>query len=135
MMKIYNKSFFILFLVILWTEILIATVFKSTILRPVFGDFLVVILIYSFFRAMIKVNPLILGISVLILACLIEAGQFINIRDAMGLKKNFITDAFLGSSFDWWDILAYSLGVITILSVDLYFTERNNSVRFSRKNN
>ncbi len=114
-------------LIIFVIEILIATLFKNTVLRPVFGDFLVVILIYSFIRSLIKIKPVNLAIVVLSLAYFVEILQKFNIRGHLGISKNTFFDLTLGHSFDWYDMLAYSLGVIVILLCDKYIIGNNTS--------
>ena len=115
---IKNKRFALLTLVIFVIEVLIATVFKHSILRPVFGDFLVVILMYSFIRAISNKSPLQIGISVLIFSYVVEFSQYIKILDILGIQKTRLTNLILGSSFDWYDILAYTLGVICVVVID-----------------
>ena len=124
---IQHKIFFYITLIIFVIEILIATQFKNTILRPVFGDFLIVILIYSFLRSLTKIKPLKLAIIVLSLAYLVEILQRFNIRDFLGIPKNTCFDLTIGNSFDWWDILAYSLGVMVILLCDKYLIGNNTT--------
>jgi hypothetical protein len=127
MIKIQNKTFFFIVIILLLIEILIATVFKTTFLRPVFGDYLVVILMYSFLRALTPIQPLTIGIAVLLLAYLIEAGQLIDIHSIIEIPKNTMTQMTLGTAFDWLDILAYTLGVISIFIVDTYLIQQRKS--------
>ncbi|PWJ43100.1 ribosomal maturation YjgA family protein [Sediminitomix flava] len=100
-------------------EVLLATILKDTFLRPTFGDYLVVILMYALPRAVINIRPIVLGISVLLFAYFIEFGQYIDILNRLGIQKNTFTNLTLGHSFDWYDILAYTLGVMTVLIFDL----------------
>ena len=116
---IKNKTFAIITLMVFIIEVLIATVFKKTVLRPVFGDFLVVILIYAFFKAITHWKPLHIGIGVLAFSYLIEFSQRIHILDKLSIKPNKATELLLGSSFDWYDVLAYTLGVVCIVLIDL----------------
>ena len=122
---IQHKIFFYITLIIFVIEILIATLFKNTILRPVFGDFLIVILIYSFLRSLTNIKPMKLAAIVLSLACFVEILQRFNIRDFLSIPKNTFIDLTLGNSFDWSDMLAYSLGIIVILLCDKYFIGNN----------
>ena len=123
---IKHKGFIGIALLVFVVEIMIATIFKETILRPVFGDFLVVILMYSTLRGLTNWKPIKLAIGVLVIAYLIEFGQLINILGILGIQRNTITDILLGSSFDWLDILAYSLGVLTVYGLDKYFSSKPN---------
>lgn len=116
---IKNKTFALITLMVFIIEVLIATVFKKTVLRPVFGDFLVVILIYAFFRTITHWKPLHIGIGVLTFACLVEYSQYMHILDKLSIKPNKATEMLLGSSFDWYDVLAYTFGVVCIVFIDL----------------
>jgi hypothetical protein len=76
---------------------------------------MVVILIYLYLITFFKVSPVKLGIGVFLFACLIETLQYFNIVDRLGLTKNVIARTVIGYGFEWYDILAYFLGVITVL--------------------
>ena len=134
MIKLYNKTFLILFLTLLIIEVLLATIFANTIFRPVFGDYLVVILIYSFIRAITKLKRLTLGIAVLLFSYTLELFQLFKIRDQFPVLKSKILAIILGTSFDWFDILAYTLGVFTILIADPYILKlEKNSIKINQK--
>lgn len=105
-------------MVLLIGEILIAIFLKSGFIRHTFGDYLVVILLYCFFKSFIEINSLVLGISILILAFIIELLQLINILEIFGLQDNSLIKLLLGSTFHFSDLLAYTLGIISILIID-----------------
>ena len=65
-----QKTYLILALIIFILEVFIATLFKNTILRPVFGDFLVVILIYALVKGLFNFKALQLSVGVLLFAYL-----------------------------------------------------------------
>ncbi len=118
-MKIkYNTTFLLATILLLSIEILIAIFLKSGFIRHTFGDYLVVILLYCFFKSFIDINSLVLGISVLILAFIIELLQLINILEILGLQHNNLIKLILGSTFHFSDLIAYTLGIISILIVE-----------------
>ena len=121
---IKNRNFILPILVVLTMEVLIATVFNHTFLRPVFGDFLVVILIYFFIRIFSRIESPKLALGVFIFACLVEIGQLIGIMNILGLQKNNATDLTLGSTFDWIDILAYATGCVASMMIDHFLTHK-----------
>ena len=47
-----------------------------------------------------------------------ELAQLMQLRARLGLTDTF-SGLILGTSFDWLDILAYSLGVLTIYLADI----------------
>lgn len=125
-MRTSLNIYLILFVCLLITELLIATVFKGSILRPVFGDFLVTPLLYTLARGAINLKPMTTSFAVLLFAYLIEFGQYINIREILGIKKHWWNELILGTSFDWLDILAYTLGIICIYVLDKFILLNKN---------
>lgn len=118
----YNKCFFASSLVLLSTEICIAAFLTKGFIRHTFGDFLVVILIYCSVRSFIKIKPIWLGLAVLLFAFLVEFLQKFNLLDYLSLRGNQLATIILGSTFEISDLIAYSLGVITIVLIDIKFS-------------
>lgn len=87
-------------------------------LRPYVGDYLVVMLIYCALRTFIKANTLPVVIGVLLFAYLVEVLQYFRIVDRLGLSGNQLAKTVIGYGFEWLDMLAYTLGVITIILVE-----------------
>ena len=117
-MKI-NIPFFITTILLLAVEIFIATFLKEGFIRHTFGDYLVVILIYSFIRSFVKAKPLPIAIATLTFAFAIEFLQLLNVLDYLNLRSNELAVFILGSTFEISDLIAYALGVITIYFIDL----------------
>lgn len=99
-------------------EVLIALFVKDAIIRPYGGDFLAVIMLYFFGRALTKWSPLIVAIAALGIAFLIEIGQYLNMLAWLGLEDNTLARVVLGSSFEWGDMLAYTLGALAAYYLD-----------------
>jgi hypothetical protein len=117
-MLTFDKKYFTFAVVLFVTEILIALYVNDAIIRPYVGDYLVVMLIYCAVRTFIKVSPLKLAIGVLLFAYLIEVLQYFHIADILGLQNNTIARTVIGYGFSWIDMLAYTLGVITIVILE-----------------
>lgn len=83
---------------------------NDKIIRPYVGDVLVVIMIYYFVRSFIQTRPVYLVIGVLLFAYAIEAGQYFQLVEVLGLQDNKLMRIIIGSSFSWGDILAYTIG-------------------------
>lgn len=117
MLRFCPRFFFytILFFVI---EVLIAMYAYDDFLRPYVGDYLVVMLIYCALRTFIKANTLPVVIGVLLFAYLVEVLQYFRIVDRLGLSGNQLAKTVIGYGFEWLDMLAYTLGVITIILVE-----------------
>ncbi|WCO00857.1 ribosomal maturation YjgA family protein [Psychroserpens ponticola] len=107
-------------------EICIATFLTEGFIRHTFGDFLAVILLYCGIRTFIKVNPFYLAIGVLFFAFVIEFGQLYNLLDYLHLRQHKLATIILGSTFHFTDLIAYTLGTISILIIDLKTTLWNS---------
>ncbi len=117
-MFVFNLRFFLLSILFFITEVLIALYVKDNFVRPYVGDYLVVMLIYCAVRTFIKADPVKIAIAVLLFAYLVEVLQYFRIVDRLGLSGNQVAKTVIGYGFEWWDILAYTLGVLTILLVE-----------------
>jgi hypothetical protein len=105
-------------------EICIATVGKHTFLRPVLGDFLVVLLLYSIGRLFFKGTSVTLGIGVLLVAYTVEVLQWGGLSEKLGLSHTLFGQLVLGASFDWCDLLAYTLGTCLAVVLDCFLRKR-----------
>jgi Protein of unknown function (DUF2809) len=117
-MLTFNLRFFLLTILFFVTEVLIALYVKDSFVRPYVGDYLVVMLIYCAARTFIKASPVKMAIAVLLFAYLVEVLQYFRIVDRLGLSGNLVAKTVIGYGFEWLDMLAYTLGVITILLVE-----------------
>jgi ABC-type Fe3+-siderophore transport system permease subunit len=111
----FNKKYFYFTLVLFLIEICIAVFINDSFIRPFIGDVLVVILIYCFVRAFWNIQPFIIALSVLAFSYIIEILQYFNFVNKLGLQNNQILAIALGSTFDWKDIIAYTIGIIVVL--------------------
>ncbi|MFG6686214.1 DUF2809 domain-containing protein [Mariniflexile sp. HNIBRBA6329] len=116
----FNKTYIILTLLLFTTEALIAFL-KSGFIRHTFGDYLVVILMYCFFKSFIKGNHFKIAMSVLAFSYAIEVLQLINILKPLNLENSHVAKLILGSTFHISDLVAYTLGIISVLIAELSF--------------
>lgn len=114
----FHKGYFIAFLLLLITEVFIALYVKDAIIRPYGGDFLVVIMVYCFLRALLNIKVLPAAIFTLLFAYVVEFGQKMNMLHWLGLEENRFARIVLGSAFEWGDMLAYTLGVLSVLLIE-----------------
>lgn len=91
---------------------------KDTFIRPFFGDVLVVMLLFSFVKIFSKDNSIKIAIAVLLFAYMIEILQYFNFIEILGIQDNKIARVVLGATFDWLDLVAYTLGVIFSMVID-----------------
>ncbi len=121
----FNKTYLIVAVVLFITEILIATFFKYGFIRYTFGDYLVVILLYTALKSFIDTVPVIVAIPVLIFAFFIELLQLINILELLNLNNNHLLKLIFGSTFRISDLVAYTLGILTVLVTEYALDQIN----------
>ena len=114
----FNLFNFLLFLLLFVIEIVIAIYLKQGFIRHTFGDFLVVIMLYYFIKSFIKTKSIYIALVVLIFVYCVEFLQLLNILDYLNLRQNTLATLILGSHFSVQDLIAYTLGVISIYIIN-----------------
>ena len=121
----FNRNYFILTILLFLIETAIALYLHDNIIRPYFGDFLVVILLYCFAKSFVNVSIWVAASLVLLFSFAIEIAQYFNAVEKLGLQHYKIATVVLGNSFAWMDLLAYILGILTVISIEkIYFRTR-----------
>ena len=123
----YRRPYLILAVIIFGIEVLIAKFAHDKVIRPYIGDFLVVILIYCFIKSILDTPVLPTAISVLLFAYFVEIFQYYHIIDKLGLQRNRIARIVMGTSFEWMDIIAYTGGIVLVLSIENIFSSSKDS--------
>ena len=116
----FNIKFFFINIILLSVLVLIAMFVNDEFIRPFVGDLLVVFWIYFFLKSFIKTSNYELAHYVLLFAFAVEIGQFYQLINILGLQNNQIARIALGSTFDWFDLLAYSIGWAVIIMSESY---------------
>jgi len=128
----FNKKYFIVSFIFLLVLVYIALFINDQFIRPFLGDVLVVGWLYLFLKSFIKIQSNKLANAVLIFACVLEVAQFYNLVAVLGLGHIKIARIIIGSTFDWLDILAYTIGWIFILLIERYrlklYRNKNNGL-------
>ena len=109
--------YFVLFLALLLTEILIGAFLKGGFIRAYGGDILVLPLLYAFFRILFpgkgsfteRILPFLLFLS----GVCVELLQGLHIADRLHITSRLIR-IIVGSTFDFWDIACYLAGMLLI---------------------
>lgn len=116
----FNQKYFAITILLFLIEILIALFVHDKFVRPYIGDFLVVILIYCFLKSFLNLSVWIVAFIVLLFSFAIEITQSFNAIGKLGLQNSEIAKALLGNSFSWIDLLAYVIGILTVISIEKY---------------
>ncbi len=114
----FNKRYFGITVLLFFTEVLIAVFVRDNFVRPYFGDYLVVILIYCFLQSFIKASVWQIALFTLAFSYAIEILQYFNLVALLGLQDSKIANIVIGNSFAWADLVAYTLGVATVIGVE-----------------
>ena len=119
-----NRKYLFLSLLFFIIEAIIAIYFKQGFIRSVFGDFLVVILLYCLVRTFTHFSVGQAALGVLLFAYFIEFLQWIDILEILGIEKNLFTDLTLGATFYWGDMLAYTLGIAIVFFIEILLRKK-----------
>lgn len=122
----FNKYYFIAFFTLLIIEALIAIFLKDGFIRHTFGDFLVVILLYCFLKSFLNYHSFKVALAVFLISYTIEFLQLTNFLELLHLQNHKIANIILGNTFSIGDLVAYTLGIISILIFE-HTTAHENS--------
>jgi hypothetical protein len=111
----FNKYYALLSLSLFIIEVYIALYVHDAIVRPYVGDLLVVILLYCLAKTFVDTPVVSTAIAVLVFSYIIEWLQYLQIVNLLGLQHNAIARTVIGTTFQWGDILAYTLGILVVL--------------------
>ena len=114
----FNLRYFLFAVMLFLVEVLIALYVRDRLVRPYGGDYLVVILMYCAVRTVVKASPWKIAVGVLLFSYALEVLQFFSIVDRLGLSGNPLAKTVIGYGFEWWDLLAYTLGIATVLVLE-----------------
>ena len=114
----FERKYFKIFLILLIIEIGIATFVSGGFIRHFFGDFLVVIMLYCLIMSLFKIKSLVAAWIVLIIATLIELGQYFKILERLDMQDSRILNIVLGNTFSYGDLIAYLLGIIVVVILE-----------------
>ena len=121
----FNRNYFIPTILLFLIETAIALYLHDNFIRPYFGDFLVVILLYCFVKSFVNVSVWVAAGLVLLFSFAIEIAQYFNMVEKLGLQHYKVAKVVLGNSFAWMDLLAYILGILIVIRIEkIYFRTR-----------
>ena len=122
----FNKIYLSIALVIFLIELGIAFIIKTGFIRYTFGDYLVVFLMYAFVRGVTNFSVLKSAIFVLCVPFIVELLQFTTFLEFFNLEHSHLAKLIFGNTFQFGDLIAYTLGIITVLLIEFnYGTAKN----------
>lgn len=90
--------------------VVIALYVRDSFIRPTFGDVLVVVWLYYFLASLFSMPVNWLLSLVVLIAFAVELGQLLQVAVWLGIESSSPLAVILGATFDWKDLLAYSIG-------------------------
>ncbi len=111
----FNKTYLALAHSLFLIELAIAFIIKTGFIRHTFGDYLVVILLYAIIRGCTNLNVRASSLVVLLIAYGIEVLQLTPFLAYFNLQDSFTAKLIFGSTFQVTDLVAYTLGILTVL--------------------
>ena len=121
----FNIYYFIWAIAIFILEVVIALYLHDDFIRPYFGDFLVIILLYTAIKTVLPYSILSAASIALLICYIIEIAQYLNLLSTLGLQKSRLLAIILGNSFSWSDMLAYTLGFAFIIGIEKLIIKQN----------
>lgn len=120
----FNKKYFLFTAILFVVELLIALFVRDSFVRPYLGDYLVVFLIYCAVRTVLDAPVINVAIGVLLFSYAVEVLQYFQIVNNLGLQNNTIAKTVIGYGFEWIDLVAYTMGILTILALERVILNR-----------
>jgi hypothetical protein len=119
----FKLKYFLIFIILFLSEIFIAK-YTTGFIRHTFGDYLCVILIYTFIKSFVKISDLKTASIVLLIAYTVEFLQLTNLQNFYPNEHVKTLKLILGTSFSIGDLVAYTLGIITTLIIEYKLEKR-----------
>ena len=117
----FNKYYLVLAHSVFLMEIAIAFIIKTGFVRYTIGDYLVVIMLYAIIRGCTNLKVWVSALVVLLIAYAIELLQLIHVLTYFNLQHSKTANLIFGSTFQLGDLVAYTLGIITVLIFEYYY--------------
>jgi hypothetical protein len=116
----FNRNYLVLAHTLFLVELAIAFIIKTGFIRYTLGDYLVVILLYAIFRGCTNMSVRASALVVLFIAYGIELLQLTPFLAYFNLESSTVAKLIFGSTFQFGDLAAYTLGIITVLLIEFY---------------
>jgi hypothetical protein len=123
----FNKTYFALAHILFLIELAIAFIIKTGFIRHTVGDYLVVILLYAIIRGCTNLKMRVATLVVLVIAFIVEFLQLTPFLSYFNLKDSYTAKLIFGSTFQITDLVAYTLGILTIVWVETAISKFKNT--------
>ncbi|WP_343330506.1 DUF2809 domain-containing protein [Polaribacter staleyi] len=127
MMIQFNLKYFTAFILLLIIEVLIER-FATGFLRFTIGDYLAVMLVYTLIKSIVKISIEKAILITFIIAFSIEFLQLSDLQNNFPIAYSKTLKIILGTSFSIGDLVAYTLGIISIILVEKHLIKTKTDV-------
>ena len=124
-MKISRVKYFILFVIVLMVEVMIALFVHDNFIRPYVGDILVILCMYFFAKFIVLDKIKNLSLYLLIFSIIIELIQYFQLFNNL-TSNHRILKIILGATFDVKDILCYIIGYFMIILFEKHYKTKKS---------
>jgi hypothetical protein len=123
----FNLRALLITIALFCVELSIATVFRHIgWLRGFVGDALAVVFVYYGLKSFVRAPALWLATAALLVGYGVELSQ--TIAQSAGWKiSNPVLRIVVGSTPDWWDVVAYTVGFIATLLIERWASRRGRT--------
>ena len=120
----FNYRALLVAIVLFGVELCITMVFRHIgWLRGFVGDVLAVVLVYYALKSFVRAPALWLALAALLVGYGVEFLQYLSHLYRWHISQPILRTV-VGSTPDWWDMLAYTLGFAVVLIAERLFTKR-----------
>ncbi len=120
----FNYRALLVAIALFGVELCIATVLGHIAwLRGFVGDMLVVVLVYYGFKSFVRAPTLWLAFAALLVGYGVELSQYLSHLYGWKVSQRLLR-IVVGSTPDWWDLLAYTLGFGVVLIAERLLARR-----------
>ena len=123
----FNRNYLALAHTLFLVELAITFIIKNGFIRYTFGDYLVVILLYAIIRGCSSLSVRASAFVVLFIAYGIELLQLTSFLTYFNLQDSFTASLIFGNTFHLTDLLAYALGIITVVGIERFTLKSQNT--------
>ncbi|MEO0894880.1 MAG: DUF2809 domain-containing protein [Bacteroidota bacterium] len=123
----FRRNYALIALALFVIEVLIALYVRDSFIRPKVGDYLVVIFLYCFLMAFVEMKVWKAALIVWLFAIAVECLQYVKIVEVLGWQDSELARVLIGTHFNFEDIVAYSLGILTVLGLEWLVNRQKTS--------
>lgn len=122
MNKKIRKIYAVLFVLLVLTEVYIASFVTNFFVRAYLGDVFITLLICFFVQAIFKKRIKLLSVYVFAFSVVVEVCQYFDVVKLLGLENCKLVSVWFGRSFSFYDIICYAAGCLVFVAIDFLFS-------------